>query len=351
MPGPVWDYSLAHTGWRVTGAAVPLDVTGGARLPERLEHRNTSPRSAFDLPARRFGAPVNLIDAVATALRRATGQPHSVVSPVGSLVYARDPELRWDVVHDADIWCYVPGSALAGRSLRRRHDDVQRVLYDVLSDAGVHVRQTPRTRYVMLGDAVDGRDRMVELKVADLAWLRRGLERIHLRACGVRARRSPAYAIRPRLEWAAYSAFENHYATADAGFEQIIAEIPPSDALRGVRFVYHENLAAGMRRFGPAHVIESLASEARLARDRRGVLKKLLMLSVVRRDERMRADVLRRLRRPAADDRAAEVSHLVGALRAASSVSQATLAQWLGEPEDGDRPGAAPRKAAAAGRS
>lgn len=334
MSGSAWRYAAAHTRWRITGAAVPLAVIGPGSLPDRSYHHNSLPRSAFDLPADRFGAPVNLIDAVATALRQATGQPHSVVSPVGSLVYARDPELRWDVVHDADIWCYVPRAGLAGRSLRRRHDDVQRALFDVLAAAGVHVRQTPRTRYVMLRDAVDQRDRMVELKVADLDWLRQGLNRIHLRACGVRARRSPAYAIKPRLEWAAYSAFENHYATADAGFDQIVAELDPAAVLRGVRFVYHENLAAALRRFGPAHVAESLVSDRRLARNRRGVLKKLLMLSVVRRDELMRTDVLRQLREPASADREVQVSDLVAALRAAASVSEDSLAQWLRAPLD-----------------
>ena len=106
--------AAAHTRWRITGAAVPPAVIGPGSLPDRSHHHNSLPRSAFDLPADRFGAPVNLIDAVATALRQATGQPHSVVSPVGSLVYARDPELRWDVVHDADIWCYVPRAGLAG---------------------------------------------------------------------------------------------------------------------------------------------------------------------------------------------------------------------------------------------
>jgi hypothetical protein len=329
MSGSAWRYAATHTRWRMTGAAVPFQVVGPVSLPPRIQHLNSLPRSAFDLPADRFGAPINLIDAVATAVSRATGQPHSVISPVGSLVYARDPHLQWDVVHDADIWCYVPRAALAARSLRRRHDDVQRALFDVLAAAGVHVRQTPRTGYVMVGDAVDRRERMVELKVADLDWLRQGLDRIHLRACGVRARRSPAYAIKPRLEWAAYSAFENHYATVASGFDQIIASLDPADVLRGVRFVYHENLAAAMRRFGPAHVAESLVSDRRLARDRRGVLKKLLMLSVVRRDDVMRIEVLRQLRQPATGDRDAQVHDLIAALQRASSVAQSTLARWL----------------------
>ena len=121
----------------------------------------------------------------------------------------------------------------------------------------------------MLRDAVDQRDRMVELKVADLDWLRQGLNRIHLRACGVRARRSPAYAIKPRLEWAAYSALR----TTTPRPTPVRSDRRRAGSCgrpAGVRFVYHENLAAALRRFGPAHVAESLVSDRRLARNRRG---------------------------------------------------------------------------------
>ncbi len=329
-----WRYAARHTRLRMAGASVPLRVDGEARLPTALAHRNTLPRSAFELPADRFAAAANLIDCVADALASATGQSISVVSPVGSIVYARREQcLVWDSVHDVDIWCYVPGTTLRGKSLHRWHTTLQVEVFEELRRRGVRVELTRPNRYVNLIDQ-RGRRRMIELKVAHMDWLGEGLERIHRRYCGVRARRGRAYSMRPRLEWAAYSAFENHYASGDAQgtFDALIAALAPERALEGLRFVYHENLAAAWRRFGPAHIAESRMSNARFMRDKRGVLKKLLMLSVMRRDTSQQQQILNELVAPPTThtDRRAEVRRLVAALTQLQAVDAASLASWLG---------------------
>lgn len=327
-------YSWDHTVMRARNSPVPLTYREPALPTGPLAHRNTLPREAFDLPADRFGVDSNLIDCLASALDRLTGQPEHVISPVGSIVYARrDGDLLWDLVHDADVWCYVPGWALAGRSLQQWHVALQVELHRELVARGVRTRLTWRNRYVNLVD-LDGRLRMIELKIAQQEWLTEGLARIHHRFCGVRARRGWAYSLRPRLEWAAYSAFENHYPSpaAEQSFADTIASLDPRDVMRGLRFVYHENLASALRRFGPAHVMESQVNRRRAVRNRRGVLKKLLMLSVMRRDEDLRRRVLQQLQALAGGaplELRGTVQESLADLTAMSDVDAVALSGWL----------------------
>ncbi len=333
-------YSWDHLRLRARGAPVPLYLDRIAIPQGPLVHRNSLPRSAFDLPAQRFGAAANLIDCVEAAVTRLTGQPQSIISPVGSVVYARrDGGVLWPLVHDVDVWCHAPAGALRGRSLHAWHVALQQEVHRQFQERGVRSRLTWPHRYVTLVDA-DGSVRMVELKIAHSEWLTEGLAFVHQRFCGLRARRGRAYSLRPRLEWASYSAFENHYTSeaAEQPFRESIADVPPQAALRALQFIYHENLAAAMRRLGPAHVLESRFSQRRLARNRVGVLKKILMLAVLRRDEGERARVLAELEdRGATPDRAsraAAVTDLVARLDALAVVDAACLAAWLEPPID-----------------
>ena len=328
-------YVGEHLLLRATGAPVALRLGGAPDLPGPLAHHNSLPASAFDLPADRFGAAANLIDVVHAAIARMTKRPQSVISPVGSVVYARrDGRLLWPLVHDLDVWCYVPAHHLDGRSLHRWHLLLQEHVYEELRDRGVRTRLTWANKYVNLVDA-DGSLRMIELKLAHEQWLTEGLARIHHRFCGLRARRGMAFSLRPRLEWAAYSAFENHYPAPASreSFTRLVADIPPQAAMTGLQFVYHENLAAAMRRFGPAHVLESHLSDARLQRNGRGVWKKVLMLAVMRRDERLKRTALARLLAPAIGGRPSSrsdaVRSLIENLDALSTVDSRDLAAWL----------------------
>lgn len=326
-------FSRDHLVRRALGEPVPLRIVNAdPPLPEAVTHRNTLPVEAFDLAAERFGAATNLIDSVAAALRGLTGQDESVVSPVGSVVYARrDDRLLWDLVHDIDIWCYVPGRLLAGRSLHQWHVALQKRLHGEFRRRGLRSRLTWPNNYVVLVDDA-GRERMIELKIAHTEWLSRGLSVVHHRFCGLRARRGRAYSLKPRLEWAAYSAFENHYGSPAAeDFHSVIARVRPSAAMTGLHFMYHENLAGAMRRFGPAHVLESRASEPRLHRNRQGVLKKILMLSVMRRDEDLRRRTLDELQAPpVVGNRRRAVSALIECLDHLSTLDASVLARWLG---------------------
>ena len=329
-------YSREHLALRARGGTVPLRVVNPAPfLPEAVTHHNTLPTDAFDLPADRFGGAANLIDCVAAALGAVTGQDESVVSPVGSVVYARrDGRLLWDLVHDIDVWCYVPGAVLAGRSLHQWHVALQKRLHAEFRRRGLRSRLTWPSNYVMLIED-GGQSRMIELKIAHTEWLSRGLGIVHHRFCGLRARRGRAYSLTPRLEWAAYSAFENHYPTTASAqsFRSVVSRVRPAVALTGLRFMYHENLAGAMRRFGPAHVLESHASEARLLRNRRGVLKKVLMLSVMRRDEELRLRTLADLQgAPVHGNRRRSIGELIERLDELSTVDASVLAQWLGPP-------------------
>lgn len=333
-------YVGQHLLLRARGASVPLQLEDPPQLTGPLTHRNSLPATSFDLPEDRFGAPANLIDVIHAAIARMTGRPMSVISPVGSVVYARrEGRLLWPLVHDLDVWCYVPGQHLSGRSLHRCHLLLQENVHDELRERGVRTRLTWANRYVNLVDA-DGTLRMIELKLAHDRWLAEGLARIHRRFCGLRARRGVAFSLRPRLEWAAYSAFENHYASPDAqeSFARLVAAIQPAAAMTGLQFVYHENLAAAMRRFGAAHVLESRVSNARLERNRRGVWKKILMLAVMRRDDSLRRAALAELELSPTGaqrrSRAAEVRSLIGHLGDLARVDARDLAEWL-TPRDG----------------
>lgn len=328
-------YSREHLVVRAKGGTVPLAVAGpDVPLPTSLRHRNELPVSAFDLPAERFGVAANLIECVTAAVATMTGRPEAVVSPVGSVVYARRAgALLWDLVHDIDVWCYLPGEALGNADLHTWHVSLQKSLHAQFRSRGVRSRLTWPNRYVTLIDDA-GRSRMVELKIAHLEWLATGLEVVHHRFCGLRARRGRAYSLKPRLEWAAYSAFENHYPSpaATEAFRHTIAAVPPQRAMTGLQFMYHENLAGAMRRFGPAHVVEARASDARLQRHRHGVLKKILMLSVMRRDEKLRQSTIAALESSPSGDRRTAVAALIAVLDDLATVDRTTLAQWLTAP-------------------
>ena len=304
--GSLTRYSIEHTRLRVTNAPV-LPVPGATALgpvPGRPStnlhpHRNWLPRAAFELPPERFSryldAPVpNLVDLVTTAARRVAADDIIIVRPIGSLAYARTTHdtlnTSWDVVRDLDIWVFLSSETIATAQWATLHQELLTHLHDVFTEHRVWSSRSDRTGYVYLRDQ-DANRRMVELKIADVAWLRQGLRRAHLRRANLLRTPRPAHFAEPRLEWAAHTPHENYFPTpaADGIFQDAITSIPRSEASYGQQHCFAENLAEAYRVLTPARLARATASQRHFYRYVRKVLKKQLLLAVMLGNERARS--------------------------------------------------------------
>ena len=300
-PGPsLQRYGWEHLGlrWRRRPIAPvprgPSEISGPAdrRMNRLPPHRNWLAQDAFDLPHELFSRyldrpSANLIEVITEAVCRLGGDGAAVIRPIGSVAYARlDGELEWDLVRDLDIWVYVSRETLRSAPWAELHQRLQRQVYEVLVERNVFADLSARTGYVYLRDAA-GRRRMIELKLADLAWLRTGLRSAADRNPTLVRPGRPAHATKPRLEWSGYVPHENHYPNAAAAeaFDDQVAAIGQAEVIYAQRHVFVENLAEAMRVLGPARLREARHSERSLRRFWHKFNKKQMMLGVLLRDE------------------------------------------------------------------
>jgi hypothetical protein len=255
-------------------------------------HRNWLAEHDFLLPNERFSRyldtpSVNLLDVLQTAAQRLTNDGIVVIRPIGSCAYARiDGQLQWDLVRDLDIWIYVSPSTLEQGEWRQLHADMQQRVWEVLRERRVLSHRSRRTGYVYLRE-FDGRLRMVELKLADLSWLKAGLLRAHHRSPRLLRGPTAAHFEEPRLEWAGYTPYENYFPAraAEGAWQQNLDDITSAQALYGLHHTYAENLAEAYRVLTPVRLARATTNARLFFRYSRKVVKKLLMLAVMRGDE------------------------------------------------------------------
>lgn len=344
-----------HTRLRVTNRPVTTVPARGEENPQLLNtgtlppHENWLPQSAFALPQEQFSryldAPsVNLISLLQEAASRMTADHQAVVRPIGSMVYARRGAfLDWGFVRDLDIWVYVSPATLATADWTDLHVALQQHVFDVFSENYVWSHVSDHTGYVYLRDQ-DGQRRLIELKLANLDWLDVGLDYAHLRRS--RLWRSPraAHFVKPRLEWAAHTPYENYYPTApaQAPFTERVTAISRTRAHAGLLHAYGENLAEAYLAATPGRMAVAIQSRRRFFRYTRRILKKQLLLAVMLGHEPARIAALAGLealrdndgpaRNAASRSRyLAEVLHNLDILRSADATP---FAAWLG----GNRP-------------
>ena len=289
-------FGLSHTYARMTGApVVPVPGPGYVRAggPATIgSHRNSLQRSDYDLPDDRFArylniSQQNLIDVIESAALPLSVDGVVVVRPLGSLTYARDVQgLDWDLVRDLDIWVLMTGRSIAGKSWLGLHRKLQDLTYQAFQERGLWVHQSEATGNVYLRDE-SGLRRMIELKIADLNWLKTGLIVSHRRRSHLLHRPRPAHFDSPRLEWASYTPHENYF-VSHAGsdlFRSHITSIREVEMHYGRMHTYAENLAEGFRALSPSHLVGALNQRRLFFRYTRKALKKELMLKVMLGDE------------------------------------------------------------------
>jgi hypothetical protein len=302
-------FSLEHTGLRLTRRpvmgtpekmqSVIRPSSPAATLPA---HRNWLPRAAYSLASQSFAgasgsAAHNLIDLVAQAARRVVVDDVVVVRPIGSFTYARSAGvLNWDLVRDLDVWVFVSAETIASDGWRELHTRLQRHVFEVLAENRIATDLSDRTGYVHL-NGPDGKRRMVELKIADLGWLREGIQYAHLRRANLPRWPRPAHFDVPRLEWAAYTPHENYFAIPEAeqAFVDAVTSIGETDALYCLRQAYAENLAEAFRVLTPRRIFRAVRSQRLFAHDVSKVLKKQLVLAVMLGNETARRNIVTEL--------------------------------------------------------
>ena len=340
-----------HTKLRVTNqpvTQVPKRNSADTRLVSAgtlPAHQNWLPQQAFDLPREQFSrhidAPtVNLISLIQQAARRMAPDGQAVVRPIGSMVYARRGLcLDWGFARDLDIWVYVSPATLATDQWTNLHAALQQHVFDVFREQRVWVHVSERTGYVYLRDD-NGQHRLLELKLANLDWLATGLDYAHLRRS--RLWRSPraAHFVKPRLEWAAHTPYENYYPTSAAQqpFDQRVTTIPRAKAHAGLIHSYGENLAEAYLVATPRRLTAAIQNRRLFFRYTRKLLKKQLLLAVMLGHEAARLsalaglEALRDSEEPARStaSRSRYLAEVLDNLNTLRTAGAAPFSAWLG---------------------
>ena len=265
-------------------------------------HRNWLTRADYQLPNERFARYLNvpehnLIDLVEQATLPLTRDQVVVVRPIGSISYARDHNgLDWDLVRDLDIWVYLSHRSLAGRHWRQLHRELQHRCYQEMKKHGLWVHQSPQTGNIFLKSET-GRPRMVEVKVADLAWLAAGLRHAHRRRSHLFHTPRAAHFDSPRLEWAGYLPYENYFPSSagEQMFAAAVGSLTIAQSKYGLLHTFGENLAEAHRNLSPARTVRAIAQRRWFFRTGRKSLKKELMLATLLGDEGRRSEAVQGL--------------------------------------------------------
>ncbi len=265
-------------------------------------HHNWLTRADYRLPNERFARYLdipeqNLIDLVEQAALPLTRDQVVVVRPIGSISYARDHNgLDWDLVRDLDIWVYLSHRSLAGRHWRQLHCELQDRCYQEMKRSGLWVQQSSDTGNIFLKSET-GRPRMVEVKVADVAWLAAGLRHAHRRRSHLFHTPRAAHFDSPRLEWAGYLPYENYFPSAagEQTFAAAVGSLTSAQTNYGLLHTFGENVAEAYRNLAPARTARAIAQRRWFFRTGRKALKKELMLATLLGDETRRSEAVRGL--------------------------------------------------------
>ncbi|MCH9719266.1 MAG: hypothetical protein K0U60_05290 [Actinomycetia bacterium] len=265
-------------------------------------HYNWLIRADYQLPNERFARYLdvpehNLIDLVEQAALPLTRDQVVVVRPIGSISYARDHNgLDWDLVRDLDIWVYLSHRSLAGRHWRQLHRELQDRCYRTMKQHGLWVQQSSDTGNTFLKSET-GRPRMVEVKVADVAWLTAGLRHAHRRRSHLFHTPRAAHFDSPRLEWAGYLPYENYFPSAagEQTFAAAVGSLTIAQTNYGLLHAFGENLAEAYRNLAPARTVRAIAQRRWFFRTGRKALKKELMLATLLGDETRHSEAVRGL--------------------------------------------------------
>ena len=298
-------FSRALLKHRVRGTTVvPVPSSDWARQDSGVQppHHNWLTRADYQLPNERFARYLdviesNLVDLVEQAALPLTRDQVVVVRPIGSISYARDQNgLDWDLVRDLDIWVYLSHRSLAGRHWRQLHRELQDRCYQTMKQQGLWVQQSPQTGNIFLKSET-GRPRMVELKVADVAWLAAGLRHAHRRRSHLFHTPRAAHFDSPRLEWAGYLPYENYFPSAagEQTFAAAVGSLTIAQARYGLLHAFGENLAEAYRNLAPARTVRAIAQRRWFFRTGRKALKKELMLATLLADGSRRLEAVRGL--------------------------------------------------------
>lgn len=292
----------------LTDRRQPVRLVGSATRsadPRRPgpEHVNWLERNAFRLPLALFGqravdGSIDLIDALDEALGTVAHDGLWVTKPIGSVAYARaGGDIAWDLVRDIDVWCYVSAATMASAPLYDLTRDVLDALHDQLEERGIRCRMTRRGNLLLLEDRRT--PRLMEVKVADVAWLTEGLQHLEDRDMHVREPRKPPYVKQVRKEWAVFVDHENYFGSppGEAALREQLGAMSELDRLRSSEYAYRDNLAVGMRQLKPERVAHATFHQYRFARYAMKVLKVAMVLSVIRRDHVTHRHVVQELRR------------------------------------------------------